>query len=66
MKKKNYNIKAREKQLIGIDDIKINKEYMQELYKLIMEDFKDIFDQDKDEYKIKLTLINAKKSLSLF
>ena len=39
---------------------------MQELYKLIMEDFKDIFDQDKDEYKVKLTLINAKKSLSLF
>ena len=39
---------------------------MQELYKLIMEDFKDIFDKDKDGYKIKLTLINAKKSLSLF
>ena len=39
---------------------------MQQLNKLIMEDFKDIYDKDKDEYKIKLTLINAKKSLSLF
>ena len=39
---------------------------MQELNKLIVEDFKDIFDKDKDEYEIKLTLINAKKNLSLF
>ena len=39
---------------------------MQQLNKLIMEDLKDIFDKDKDGYNIELTLINAKKCLSLF
>ena len=70
---KNYNIKVREKQAIfkfiilqrlyiaktiyGINDIKINEKYMQELNKLIMEDFNDVFDEDHNNP----ASINAKK-----
>ena len=45
----------------GIDDIKINQEYMQKLNNLIMEDFNAIFNKNKSEYKNNLIFINAKK-----
>ena len=48
------------KTIYGIDEIKINKEYMQELDKLILEDFNDISDKNKNENKNNLAVINAK------
>ena len=40
---------------IGINDIKINEKYMQQLNKLIVEDFNDVFDEND------LASINAEK-----
>ena len=41
--------------IIGINDIKINEKYMQQLNKLIVEDFNDVFDEND------LASSNAKK-----
>ena len=41
--------------IIGINDIKINEKYMQQLNKLIVEDFNDVFDKND------LASSNAKK-----
>ena len=43
--------------LYGINNIKINEEYMKELNKLIIEDFIENKDEDKND----LEIINAKK-----
>ena len=72
---KNRNNKARErtaifkfvilqtlyiaKTIYGISDVKINEKYMQELNKVIIADFNDVFDEDEDEND--LASINAKK-----
>ena len=45
------------KAIYGINDIKINEEYIQELNRLIIEDFNDVFNEDQND----LTSINAKK-----
>ena len=71
--KKNLNIKVRERPAIfkfiilqtlsiatilyGINNIKINEEYMKELNKLIIEDFIENKDEDQND----LEIINAKK-----
>ena len=47
------------KTIYGTNDIKINEKYMQELNKVIIEDFNDVFDEDEDEND--LASINAKK-----
>ena len=47
------------KTIDGISDIKINEKYMQELNKVIIEDFNDVFDEDEDEND--LASINSKK-----
>ena len=41
--------------IIGINDVKINEKYMQQLNKLIVEDFNDVFDEND------LASSNAKK-----
>ena len=41
--------------IIGINDIKINEKYMQQLNKLMVEDFNDVFDEND------LASSNAKK-----
>ena len=43
--------------LYGINNIKINEEYMKELNKLIIKDFIENTDEDKND----LEIINAKK-----
>ena len=49
--------------LYGINNIKINEEYMKELNKLIIKDFIENKDEDKND----LEIINAKKEFeSLF
>ena len=45
------------KAIYGINDIKINEEYIQELNRLIIEDFNDVFNEDQND----LASINAKK-----
>ena len=45
------------KTIYGINDIKINEEYIQELNRLIIEDFNDVFNEDQND----LASINAKK-----
>ena len=47
------------KTIYGISDVKINEKYMQELNKVIIADFNDVFDEDEDEND--LASINAKK-----
>ena len=46
-----------EKILYGINNIKIYEEYMKEMNKLIIEDFNENKDEDKND----LEIINAKK-----
>ena len=45
------------KAIYGRNDIKITKKYMQELNKVIIEDFDDVFDEDEND----LASINSKK-----
>ena len=76
----NVNIKVRERPLIfkfsilqtmfvaktvyGINDIKINEECLQELNKLIIEDFNAIFNKTESEYKNDLIFITAEKEFN--
>ena len=49
------------KTIYGIDDIKINKECMQELDKLIIEDLNGIFDKNENKHKNNLAVISSKQ-----